>query len=384
MTTRERVVTAAGAPMASRRRRPGAAAALTFALVALVGCTGEREPEAGPGPTSAPADTRPATPDAAVTFVPAGAPEVVASGLTTPWSVAFVAETALVSQRDTGEILELGEGATRVVGVVPDLAARGEGGLLGLAYADGFLYAYVTTFDGNRVVRFPLEGSPGSFALGAVETILDGIPAANIHNGGRLAFGPDGMLYITAGDAADPGAAQNPDVLGGKILRVAPDGAVPADNPFPGSAVWSLGHRNPQGIGWDDDGTMFASEFGQDTWDELNIIEPGANYGWPEVEGTGAGERFTDPVQQWAPVDASPSGLAVVGDTVFIANLRGQRLRAVPTAEPSTSSEYYVGEFGRLRDAVATPDGDLWIVTSDTDRGAGNDDVILRVPLAAG
>lgn len=384
MTTRERVVTAAGAPMASRRRRPGAAAALTFALVALVGCTGEREPEAGPGPTSAPADTRPATPDAAVTFVPAGAPEVVASGLTTPWSVAFVAETALVSQRDTGEILELGEGATRVVGVVPDLAARGEGGLLGLAYADGFLYAYVTTFDGNRVVRFPLEGSPGSFALGAVETILDGIPAANIHNGGRLAFGPDGMLYITAGDAADPGAAQNPDVLGGKILRVAPDGAVPADNPFPGSPVWSLGHRNPQGIGWDDDGTMFASEFGQDTWDELNIIEPGANYGWPEVEGTGAGERFTDPVQQWAPVDASPSGLAVVGDTVFIANLRGQRLRAVPTAEPSTSSEYYVGEFGRLRDAVATPDGDLWIVTSDTDRDAGNDDVILRVPLAAG
>lgn len=384
MTTRERVVTAAGAPMASRRRRPGAAAALTFALVALVGCTGEREPEAGPGPTFAPADTRPATPGAAVTFVPAGAPEVVASGLTTPWSVAFVAETALVSQRDTGEILELGEGATRVVGVVPDLAARGEGGLLGLAYADGFLYAYVTTFDGNLVVRFPLEGSPGSFALGAVETILDGIPAANIHNGGRLAFGPDGMLYITAGDAADPGAAQNSDVLGGKILRVAPDGAVPADNPFPGSPVWSLGHRNPQGIGWGDDGTMFASEFGQDTWDELNIIEPGANYGWPEVEGAGAGERFTDPVQQWAPVDASPSGLAVVGDTVFIANLRGQRLRAVPTAEPSTSSEYYVGVFGRLRDAVATPDGDLWIVTSDTDRGAGNDDVILRVPLAAG
>lgn len=371
----------------TRRRRSGAAAALTFSLVALAGCTGERESGALPpsprtpsetATTSAPAPGEDGSPR------PAGEPEVIVSGLTTPWSVAFVGETALISQRDTGEILELSDEGTRVIGEVPDLAARGEGGLLGLAHAQDFLYTYVTTPGGNRVVRFALEGMPGSFALGAVETIVDGIPSANIHNGGRLAFGPDGMLYVTAGDAADPEAAQDPEVLGGKILRVAPDGTIPADNPLPGSPVWSLGHRNPQGIGWDAAGTMFASEFGQDTWDELNIIEPGANYGWPEVEGVGDDDRFTDPVQQWAPADASPSGLAVVGDTVFIANLRGQRLRVVPASAPDTSSEFYVGEFGRLRDAVVTPDGDLWMVTSNTDRGAGSDDSILRVPLAAG
>jgi glucose/arabinose dehydrogenase len=270
------------------------------------------------------------------------------------------------------------------VGEVPDLAARGEGGLLGIAHADGYLYRYVTIPGGNRVMRFPLEGAPGSFALGAAQTVLDGIPSANIHNGGRIAFGPDGLLYVTAGDAADPDAAQDPDALGGKILRVTPEGEVPDDNPFPGSPVWSLGHRNPQGIGWDAEGTMYASEFGQDTWDELNIIEPGANYGWPEVEGIGGQDGFVDPVQQWAPADASPSGLAVVGGSVLIANLRGQRLRAVPTADPASARDYFVGDYGRLRDAVVAPNGDLWIITSNTDRGGGADDEILSVPLAAG
>lgn len=308
----------------------------------------------------------------------------MASGLTTPWSVAFVDETPLVSQRDTGEILEVTDAGTRVVGEVPDLAARGEGGLLGIAHAEGFLYAYVTTTSGNRVVRFVLEGAPGSFALGAVDTVVDGIPSAAIHNGGRLAFGPDGMLYVTAGDAADPEAAQDPEALGGKILRVAPDGSIPADNPLPGSPVWSLGHRNPQGIGWDADGTMFASEFGQDTWDELNVIEPGANYGWPEVEGIGEREGFVDPVQQWAPAEASPSGLAVVNGAVVIANLRGQRVRVVPTADPSVAEEYFVGEYGRLRDVVEAPDGSVWVVTSNTDRGGGDTDGILRVPLVRG
>jgi glucose/arabinose dehydrogenase len=233
-------------------------------------------------------------------------------------------------------------------------------------------------------MRFPLEGAPGSYTLGAAQTVVDGIPSANIHNGGRIAFGPDGMLYVTAGDAADPDAAQDPDSLGGKILRVTPAGEIPADNPFPGSPVWSLGHRNPQGIGWDAAGTMYASEFGQDTWDELNIIEPGANYGWPVVEGIDGREGFVDPVQQWAPADASPSGLVVADGSLIIANLRGQRLRVVPTADPTSAQEFFVGAFGRLRDAVVSPSGDLWFVTSDTDRAGGSDDEILRVPLTAG
>ncbi|KQR21846.1 glucose dehydrogenase [Microbacterium sp. Leaf151] len=308
----------------------------------------------------------------------------MASGFTTPWSVVFVDDTALVSQRDTGEILEITDGDTRVVGEVPDLAARGEGGLLGIAHADGYLYTYVTIPGGNRVMRFPLEGTPGSFSLGAAQTVLDGIPSANIHNGGRIAFGPDGLLYVTAGDAADPDAAQDPGSLGGKILRVTPEGEVPADNPFPGSPVWSLGHRNPQGIGWDADGTMYASEFGQDTWDELNVIEPGSNYGWPEVEGIGGRAGFVDPVQQWAPADASPSGLAVVEGAVVIANLRGERLRIVPTGDLGVFDDYFVGEYGRLRDVAAAPDGSLWVVTSNTDRGGGDSDVILRVSVSRG
>lgn len=371
----------------STTRRTGLAAGLALALAALAGCTGERETDAAAPSSSPPAPpvirSSPPVPSPAF-VVPAGEPEVVASGFTTPWSVAFVGETALVSQRDTGEILEIVGDGTRVVGEVPDVAPGGEGGLLGIAHADGYLYAYATTAGGNRVMRIALEGAPGSFALGAAQTIVDGIPSARTHNGGRIAFGPDGMLYVTAGDAADPGRAQDPGSLGGKILRVTPTGEVPAGNPFPGSPVWSLGHRNPQGIGWDAEGTMFASEFGQNTWDELNVIEPGANYGWPEVEGIGDDDRYVDPVQQWAPADASPSGLAVVEGSILVANLRGQRVRAVPTADPASAQEFFVGRFGRIRDVVVAPDGTLWIVTSDTDRGGGDDDAILRVPLSAG
>ncbi|MBB3157148.1 glucose/arabinose dehydrogenase [Microbacterium proteolyticum] len=369
---------------ASSPRRSAFAVVAALSLVALAGCAAERETDAAPT-AAAPISTPPASRAAPTLGVvaPAGAPGVVASGFTTPWSVVFVDDAALVSQRDTGEILEIVGDQTRVVGEVPDLAARGEGGLLGLAHAEGYLYAYVTVPGGNRVLRFALEGSAGAFSLGAAQTVVDGIPSANIHNGGRIAFGPDGMLYITAGDAADPDAAQDRASLGGKILRVEPDGAVPADNPFPGSPVWSLGHRNPQGIGWDAAGTMYASEFGQDTWDELNVIEPGANYGWPEVEGIGGQDGFVDPVQQWAPVDASPSGLAVLDGAVVIANLRGERLRIVPTDDLGAFDDYLVGEYGRLRDVAAAPDGSLWVVTSNTDRGGGDSDTILRVALSA-
>ncbi|BFM24651.1 PQQ-dependent sugar dehydrogenase [Microbacterium sp. che218] len=368
--------------------RATAAAVGALALAALAGCAAERETDAGTPSAAPPSSIAPSpspSPSTSTGAPPALAEEAttVVDGLTTPWSVAFDADTALVSQRDTGEVLEIVDGSTRVVGEVPGVAPGGEGGLLGIAVSDGFLYAYATTADDNRVMRLPLEGEAGSLRLGAAETVVDGIPSANIHNGGRIAFGPDGLLYVTAGDASEPGAAQDPGSLGGKILRVEPDGAIPADNPFPGSPVWSLGHRNPQGIGWDAAGVMYASEFGQNTWDELNVIEPGANYGWPEVEGVGGQEGFIDPVQQWAPADASPSGLAVIDGAVVIANLRGQRVRVVPTADLGTASEYFVGTYGRLRDVVVAPDGALWVVTSNTDRGGGDSDAILRVPLVA-
>jgi glucose/arabinose dehydrogenase len=216
-----------------------------------------------------------------VEMMPVGDPTDVVTGLEAPWSVAFVGDTALISERDSGRILEvLDDGSTREVGTIAGVEHGGEGGLLGIVARDGQLYAYSTGSDGNRIQRFPLTGSTGGLRLGEATTVLDGLPSAGIHNGGRLAFGPDDMLYATVGDASDADSAQDLEFLGGKILRMTPDGAVPADNPFPDSLVWTLGHRNVQGIAWTADGTMFASEFGQNTWDELNLIEAGGNYAW--------------------------------------------------------------------------------------------------------
>lgn len=327
----------------------------------------------------------PTTQDSATPAEPAPTIETIAEGLDAPWSIAFHEGTPLVSERDSRRVLELGDdGETREVGVIDGVAARGEGGLLGLAVHEGALFTYFTADDENRVERREITGAPGSLGLGSPETVIDGIPAAGNHNGGRIAFGPDGMLYVTAGDAGDRDGAQDVEALSGKILRLTPDGAVPDDNPFEGSPVYSFGHRNPQGIAWDAEGTMYASEFGQDTWDELNVIEAGGNYGWPIVEGIADDEDFIDPVQQWAPSAASPSGIAVTGTDIAIANLRGERLRIVPLDDLTAASEWYEGDVGRLRDAVVAPDGSLWILTNNTD-GRGDptdgDDRILRIEL---
>ncbi|WP_091226867.1 sorbosone dehydrogenase family protein [Microbacterium sp. 3J1] len=309
------------------------------------------------------------------------ASDVVADELDAPWSVAFHDGTALVSERDSARVLEIdAEGEVREVAVIDGVAAGGEGGLLGLAVHEGELYTYFTAAEENRVERRAIGGEPGALALGAPETVIDDIPAAGNHNGGRIAFGPDGMLYVTTGDAGDRDSAQDVDALSGKILRLTPEGDVPDDNPFEGSPVYSYGHRNPQGIGWDAAGTMYAAEFGQDTWDELNVIEPGGDYGWPEVEGIAGDADFIDPVQQWAPEAASPSGLAVTASEILIANLRGERLRVVPLDDLSTSTERLVGELGRLRDVVVAPEGEVWVMTNNTDgRGSprGGDDRIV-------
>ncbi len=308
---------------------------------------------------------------------------MLASGLEAPWSIAFDGDTALLSERDSGRILELdGDGAAREVGTIAGVTPMGEGGLLGITVREGFLFAYLTAGDENRLERFDLTGDPGSLGLGEPEVIFDGIPSASYHNGGRIAFGPDDMLYVTVGDAGNSQDAQDLDSLSGKILRLTADGGVPSDNPFDGSPVYSLGHRNPQGLAWDDD-TMYATEFGQDTWDELNVIEPGLNYGWPTVEGVADDDRFVDPIQQWSPDDASPSGMTIAAGSIWIANLRGERLREVPLADTSAWSEHMVSEHGRLRDVVGA-DGSLWVLTNNTD-GRGDpgpdDDCVLRIGL---
>lgn len=388
-----------------RVRAAVAVTTVAIALLLVAGCTTSTPNQpgrggagssgtasAGAGGPSTPARDGTVTPAPTTTAPPAvlptGDPVDVVTGLRSPWSIVFVGTTALVSERDTGQVVELtGNGGTRVVGTVPGVKHGGEGGLLGLA-VDGQhrLYAYSTGADGNRVQRFTLTGAPGAYGLGPSTTLIDQLPSGQIHNGGRIELGPDGMLYVGVGETGQRSRAQDPSFLGGKILRITPDGGIPADNPFPGSPVYSYGHRNVQGIGWTADGRMVASELGQDTWDELNVIVPGKNYGWPLVEGTGGTARgFVDPVQTWPTDEASPSGLAVVDGTVFVANLRGTVLRAVPVADLGRSTPLYQGRYGRIRDVVRAPDGRLWILTDNTDgRGTphAGDDRILAVSLA--
>jgi glucose/arabinose dehydrogenase len=377
-----------------------AAALAVMAVAALTGCT------AGPAPTAA-ASTSPAPPEAstppasqapAVTptptpaadpgpLVPSGDPTAVVSGLESPWSIAQLADgSMLISERDSGEIVEVVGSGTAPVGTVSGVVHAGEGGLLGLApletSAGSYLYAYLTTADDNRVVRMPLGGTPGAHTIGDPEVLLSGIPKASNHDGGRIAFGPDGMLYVTAGDASITGNAQDPASLGGKILRITPTGGIPADNPFPGSPVWTLGHRNPQGIAWAADGTMWAAEFGQDTWDEINKIVPGSNYGWPVVEGLANDPRFVDPIVQWSTDTASPSAIAIIGDTIFMAGLGGERLWTITFDGRAT--EWYDGRFGRIRDVAKGPGSTLYFLTNNTDgRGTPRpgDDVLYQVAL---
>ena len=178
-------------------------------------------------------------------------------------------------------------GDVREIQTLPE-GGSGEGGLLGLAVSpdyedDRYIYAYYTTGGDNRVVRFRMGETP--------EPILTGIPFNTYHDGGRIKFGPDGMLYVSTGDAGDSENSQDRSSLGGKILRIEPDGSIPPDNPFPGNPVYSYGHRNVEGLAWDSEGRLYASEFGASTWDEVNRIEAGENYGWPAVEGRGGEDQ---------------------------------------------------------------------------------------------
>jgi len=383
------VDTPAGTPRSRRLWSvAGLAAVAALALTACTSSDGTEQDGSDRGGSPSARATAPADLSAGQVALDGDTTDVV-TGLEAPWSVVLTGDDgdALVSERDSARVLELrSDGTTRQVGTVDGVSHGGEGGLLGLAlHDDDDLFVYSTADDGNRIQRYELTGDTGSWGLGEATTIIDGLPKNSFHDGGRIAFGPDDMLYASVGDAGASTDAQDEDSLAGKILRLTPDGDVPADNPINGSPVWSLGHRNVQGMGWSSDGTMFASEFGENTHDELNVIEPGSNYGWPEVEGTGGQDQgFVDPVQQWSTDEASPSGLAVVDDTVFVANLRGEVLRAVPADEPGTATEYFAGDFGRIRTVLEGPSDTLWFVTNNTDgRGtpSSGDDRIVSVPF---
>ncbi|MEV4415305.1 PQQ-dependent sugar dehydrogenase [Catellatospora sp. NPDC049609] len=371
--------------MSSHRVVTGLAAAVT--ALALTAACSANEPDTV-------ASQAPTLPAAQPSGSPALSPRVadvktLVTGLRAPWGVAFLPDgSALVTERDTRRVVQVSAGAKPTVtevGVIREADSNGEGGLLGIAvsptYAqDQTVFLYYTTEDDNRVVRWKPGGRP--------EPIVTGIPISGIHNGGRLAFGPDGFLYATTGDAATRGNSQDLKSLGGKILRMTPDGKPAPGNPY-GTLVWSYGHRNVQGIAWDSGGHLWATEFGQNTWDEINRIEPGKNYGWPEVEGAAGEGAYVDPVAAWHTDDASCSGAAMSGDVLVAACLRGERLWLLPAGPDGVLRGKPVaaltGEYGRLRDAHTAPDGTVWVLTSNHD-GRGDpidsDDRILAITLA--
>jgi glucose/arabinose dehydrogenase len=390
--------------MMHRRRflRVGGGLAAGAVAGLLSGCN-DSETGAAPAPStsSTPRPSASATTDE-TTEPPEGSVSAtvegtVATGLAVPWGIAFLPSdsnpgTALVSERDTARILRVTPGRDAVeVGVVPGvrpgIEESGEGGLLGLLWVpesvDRPLYAYLSTAEDNRVVRMSYERG----RIGEPEVVLAGIPTGVNHNGGRLALGPDGMVYISTGEIYEIELAQDKDSLGGKILRMTPDGRLPFGNPFK-TLVWSYGHRNVEGLSFDGAGRLWSSEFGAQTWDELNLIEGGSNYGWPLAEGSDGENGFTRPVSQWPTEDCSPGSVAVTQQTAWVPALQGECLWAVPlTGEVAGRQVRWLdGEYGRLRTAQIAPDGALWVSTSNKDgRGSptSGDDRILRVVLSA-
>jgi glucose/arabinose dehydrogenase len=316
---------------------------------------------------------------------PSGA-RTIATDLSVPWGIAFLpGGDALVSERTTGRILRMSPDGRRrrVVMRVPGVDTdSGEGGLLGLAVSptytsDRWVYAYFTSPSDNRIVRFRLGGRPGP--------VLTGLRRGSIHDGGRIAFGPDGKLYAAVGEAGDSALAQDLRSRNGKILRMNLDGSAPSDNPVPGSLVWSYGHRNVQGLAWDRSGRLWATEFGASEFDEVNLIRKGRNYGWPEIEGRGStdGGRFTKPKVTWSTSEASPSGAAIAGGTMYIGALQGEGvLRVRLTGSRARKMRPLLrGSYGRIRTVVRAPDGSLWVTSSNRDgRGAprDGDDRIVR------
>ncbi|MFF1508789.1 PQQ-dependent sugar dehydrogenase [Streptomyces sp. NPDC058326] len=374
--------------------RPAVVKALWGAavLVLVAGCssggTEDRPGTAPPTSVSGPASPSGSSPPPSSAGGRVAVAGTLTEGLKSPWGLTELpGGDLLVSSRDERTVTRVDgrTGAKTSLGEVPGVVPGGEGGLMGLAVRDGWVYAYLTAESDNRIVRMRYGGGD---RIGAPEPVLTGIPKGVVHNGGRIAFGPDGMLYAGTGETGRTGLAQDRESLGGKILRMTPEGRPAPGNPFAGSVVYSYGHRNVQGIAWDTAGRLWAAEFGQNTWDELNLVEAGKNYGWPEAEGRTGRTGFVDPVAQWPTSEASPSGIAYARGAIWMAGLRGERLWRVPLSGAERSGDpeaFLTEEYGRLRTVLAGGGGRLWLVTSETDtRGTPGpgDDRILRLEVS--
>jgi aldose sugar dehydrogenase len=352
-----------------------------------------------PGTVATPAVS--AAPSGAAATVPFRVEEV-ATGLDTPWELAFAPDGSIFVTERPGRLRVIENGRLRAepVANVPDVAEAGEGGLLGMALAPDFatsgnLYLYHTYRDNgtkNRVVRYTLTDRAGARGLGGQQIIVADIPGAGTHNGGRIAFGPDGKLYVCNGDAANTALSQDRNSLAGKILRLEPDGKVPADNPTPGSPVYSYGHRNPQGLAWQP-GTnqLYATEHGPSSNDEVNRIVAGGNFGWPTITGTQTRDGMIAPLitsgsgNTWAPSGATfvaANTFPQLRGSLLFAGLRSTTLWKLTVGGTPQLTPLLSDEYGRLRAVSEGPDGNIYVLTSSQDgrgRPTANDDRLLRL-----
>lgn len=368
---------------------------LTLSAIGLAtGCSAAPTPEPSetprlatsesPSPTQSPTPPS-ATPTPSPTSTELGDPRAaeIVTGLTAPWGLIPLQDGSfLVSERDTREIQRIVDDQVAVVGTIADAEPNGEGGLLGIAASadERVIFAYYTTGRDNRIARFGWDGS----RLGQPDVIFEGIPYGSRHNGGRMIIGPDDLLYVTTGEIGERNLAQDRDSPAGKILRITTDGDPAPGNPFD-NEVYSYGHRNVQGLVFDPEGRLWATEFGAQDWDELNLIEVGGNYGWPEVEGRGDAEGMINPREVWRPADASPSGLTYWKGSFYLAALRGERLWEIPLEGDDVGEPiaHFTEEYGRLRSVEVAADGEsLLVLTNNTD-GRTNprpgDDRLLRI-----
>lgn len=344
-----------------------------------------------PDPTIAP------SPSTSVSPTVPSAPQspIIAQNLRIPWEVIFLQGGGMLITERPGNLLRYSPTGEKKTIAIPGVRHAGEGGLLGMALhpkfsSNRYIYFYLTTnVDGgttNRVERYEFKDDQ----LTNKKVIIEKIPGASNHDGGRIKFGPDGMLYIATGDAGVEKNAQDTQSLAGKILRLRDDGTLPNDNPFK-NAVYSYGHRNVQGLAWDNRGRLWATEHGRSGastgYDELNLIKKGANYGWPTIQGDATRDGMVTPVRHSGPTKTwAPSGITYKSGKLYFAGLRGEALYEATISGDgvSTFREHFTGVYGRLRNVVADQDGTLYILTNNTD-GRGdpnaNDDKLIRTDL---
>lgn len=313
-------------------------------------------------------------------------PQIYTQNLNIPWAITFLPNGNLLATERPGTVKEIDKnGNAKTIFTVDDVKPEGEGGLHGIALhpkfaQNNYVYLYYTYNPNptqNKVVRYKYQNG----TLVQDKVILEKIPGSIFHNGGRIKFGPDGYLYITTGDAQEPSLAQNKNSLAGKILRVTDNGSPAPQNPF-GNEVYSYGHRNPQGIFWDQDGTLWETEHGPSANDEINKIEIGKNYGWPDFVGNKSEPGITTPYATSGSSTWAPADIIVLNGKVYFAGLRGTAIFTFDIDNPSKVDALYKGEYGRIRELVLGPDGNIYFTTSNRDgRGlpSSNDDRIIKL-----